>query len=47
MSPSKPVSTPMALNEKVQVSDDVEKVDATFYRKLILVHWFTSIQGQT
>lgn len=35
MNQCKPVSTPMGPNEKFQVNDDAEKVDATLYRKLI------------
>ncbi|KAL2470537.1 putative mitochondrial protein [Abeliophyllum distichum] len=35
MSQCKLVSTPMALNEKLQVNDNAEKIDVTFYRKLI------------
>ncbi|XP_047339512.1 secreted RxLR effector protein 161-like [Impatiens glandulifera] len=35
MSQCKPLSTPMALNEKFQVNDDGEKADSTSYRKLI------------
>ncbi|KAL0456365.1 UNVERIFIED_CONTAM: Retrovirus-related Pol polyprotein from transposon TNT 1-94 [Sesamum latifolium] len=31
----KPISTPMALNEKLHIHDDGEKVDPSLYRKLI------------
>ncbi|KAL0448264.1 UNVERIFIED_CONTAM: Copia protein [Sesamum latifolium] len=35
MSHCKPISTPMALNEKLYVHDDGEKFDHSLYRKLI------------
>lgn len=35
MSHCKPISTPMALNEKLHVNDDAEKIDPTTYRKLV------------
>ena len=35
MSNCKPVSTPLSLNDKLQLNDGAEKVDATAYRKLV------------
>ena len=35
MSNCKPVTTPLSLNEKLQLNDGSEKVDATAYRKLV------------
>ncbi|KAF7148774.1 hypothetical protein RHSIM_Rhsim03G0182100 [Rhododendron simsii] len=35
MNNCKPVSTPLSLNEKLQLNDGAEKVDATAYRRLI------------
>ena len=35
MDKSKPISTPMALNERLQQNDGVEKIDAKVYRSLV------------